>query len=406
MGSSMKITWDPSACSPANNPLEFYLIYRKNNCAPFSPDPCVNGVDPLSGFVLIGQTNTLTTVFVDNNGGNGLVVGQDYSYLVVGAYHDGTRSFAGTTVCAKLKRDIPVILNADVLSTSAATGSLYIRWARPLITPGNFDSIAFPGPYTFNLKYRPAGAGAFTTVFTSSNTVLHLLATEYFHTGLNTVNTGHEYQVEFIAGTYTIGSSQKAGSEFLTTLPGDRKVELTWKAITPWDNYTYSIYRKNPASNVYTFLATTTATTYTDQANLKNRAQYCYKVLAEGQYSDPSIVKPLLNNSQEACAAPVDLVLPCPPVISIDADCSGGPIKLKWTNEPASCNDDVIKYVLYKKETVDGEYTRLDTIYGYNSTTFVFDGANLVSSCYAIQAVDSSGNGSPVSPDYCVDNCP
>jgi gliding motility-associated-like protein len=49
---------------------------------------------------------------------------------------------------------------------------------------------------------------------------------------------------------------------------------------------------------------------------------------------------------------------------------------------------------------------KLDTITNPGTISYSFDQLNLISSCFAIQAIDSSGNASPLSPDYCVDNCP
>ncbi|MEO6305118.1 MAG: hypothetical protein ABIP51_18310, partial [Bacteroidia bacterium] len=77
-GSSINVTWSLSACSPTNNPIVAYKVYRKSDCTPFVYDPCETGVSPTSGFSYIGQTTFTSNVFVDNNGGNGLVVGQDY----------------------------------------------------------------------------------------------------------------------------------------------------------------------------------------------------------------------------------------------------------------------------------------------------------------------------------------
>jgi len=406
IGSTIKITWSLSTCSPANNPLIAYKIYRKNDCSPFVQDPCETGVDPTSGYTFIGQTGININTFTDTNNGNGLVVGQDYSYLVVAVYKDGSQSFASSQVCARLKRDVPILLNDDILSTSASTGSVYIRWARPLKTSGDFDTLAFPGPYQFNLKHRAGNSGTFVTVFNSTKTYLFQLDTEYVHTGLNTVASDAQYLVEFIAGSVTIGSSQKATSVFLSATPGDRQVELNWTSATPWNNYKYTVFRKNPGSTSFNAVATTSNTTYTDTNNIANRSQYCYKILSEGKYSDVSIFSPLLNNSQEVCVTAVDLSPPCTPTIQITADCPTGFVKVQWNNVALSCSDDVIKYVLFRKETETDQYVKIDTLYGSNIISYTFDGLELISGCFAIQAIDSSGNASPLSADYCIDNCP
>jgi len=406
IGSTIKIDWSLSTCNPTNNPIVSYKIYRKSDCSPLVFDPCKSGIDPASGFLFIGQTSPNINTFTDNNGANGLVVGQDYSYVVIAVYNDGSQSYASSQVCAKLKRDIPILLNVDILSTSVTNGSVFVRWSRPLKGAGGFDSLTFPGPYIFNLKYRAGNVGNFSTVVSFTQNLVSQLDTNYVHLNVNTINTDQEYQVEFIAGTVTIGSSQKATSVFLSAIAGDRKIELQWAATTPWNNYEYTVYRKDPLGVTFYTIAATSNTTYTDNNNVVNDSNYCYKVLSEGQYSDPTIFKPLLNNSQEVCAVAQDNTIPCTPTITITANCPAGFVKVEWNNVALTCSDDVTKYVLYKKETVDGEYVKLDTLYGSNTTSFTFDGLNLISSCFAIKAVDLNGNASTLSEDYCVDNCP
>ena len=408
IGSTIKVSWSLSTCSPTNNPLLNYKIYRKNDCSAFVYSPCQTGVSPTSGFTYIGQTPSSISNFIDNNGGNGLVVGQDYSYLVVAVYYDGSQSFASSQVCAQLKKDVPILLNVDVITTSTATGSVYIKWHKPFTNTGNFDTLVFPGPYQFNLKYRSGFAGTYTTIFNSTKANFYLLDTDFVQGNINTTDINKDYLVEFIAGTVTIGSSQRANSVFLTTTPADRKINLQWNSSTPWNNYKYTVFRKDPAQTTFTAIGTTLLTTYIDSINVVNRSTYCYKILSEGQYSDVTIPKPLLNNSQEVCATAKDLTPPCTPTVNIVADCVTGQVQVTWTNVKATCNgsDDVVKYLLFYKPTEDGNYNLLATFNGASSTLYVPDAVELIAGCYAVQAVDSSDNVSPKSVDFCLDNCP
>jgi gliding motility-associated-like protein len=411
MGSAINVSWSLSSCSPTNNPIIAYKVYRKNDCSPFINDPCETGIDPSSGFAYIGQTTPTLSVFLDNNGGSGLTVGQDYSYLIIAVYKDGSQSFGSSQVCAKLKRDIPVLLNVDILSTSATAGSVFVRWSKPLTNTGNLDTTSLTGPYQYNLKHRYNSSGTYTTVFTDSSPYFLALDTQFVHAGINTDATNEEYTVEFIAGTTTVGTSQRATSIFLTPAPGDRHINLSWASSTPWNNYKYTVYRKDPASATFTAIATTSLNAYDDTTNIVNSNStrnyiYCYRVLGEGKYSDPSIYKPLLNNSQEICATAKDLTLPCTPTLSINADCPTGLVELQWTNVRATCSDDVIKYYLFYKPTVDYAYQQIAALAGGSSTVYVIDGLELISGCYAVQSVDSSNNVSPLSPDFCIDNCP
>jgi gliding motility-associated-like protein len=225
------------------------------------------------------------------------------------------------------------------------------------------------------------------------------------HPNINTDATNQDYVVEFVAGTTTVGASQRATSIYLSATPGDRHVDLQWTSSTPWNNYKYTIYRKNPAQSTFTAIATTSLTNYSDTSKVANRYTYCYKVLGEGQYSDPSIFKPLLNNSQEVCATAVDLTPPCSPTMSIKADCPTGLVEISWTDVRPICSDDVIKYLLFYKPTINDSYAQVATL-SSSTTVFEYDGLELISGCYAVQAVDSSNNISPMSPDFCIDNCP
>lgn len=408
IGSSIRVSWDLTLCNPAGNPLVAYKIYRKNDCSAFAPAPCQTGLPISSGFTFIGQTNAGTSFFIDSDGGNGLVVGQDYSYSVLGIYNDSTETIGGSQVCTKLKRDVPLILNVDVRSTSNDSGSVYIHWINPLTNTGNFDTLAFPGPYTINLNYRENSSQAYTTVFTSVNAKFLKLDTAFIHTGINTISGGKEYSLDFISGNTLVGSSHVASSVFLITTPGDRKVKLQWASNTPWNNTSYSVWRKNPAAAAFTQIASVTGPNYTDSAtasnSIVNHNTYCYKILSEGSYSDPTIIKPLLNFSEEACAKVTDLTPPCAPTLTVEADCPTGFVKVSWNDvRTLPCGDDVISYILYYKPTIDDEY---QSIAVGTTTSYVYDGLTLVSGCYALQAKDSSNNVSPMSPDFCIDNCP
>lgn len=400
-GTAIKLDWTASVCNPTNNPLMGYKIYRKDGCVSFTAQPCQTGIPSSSGFVLIGKINSKTSSFTDDNNGNGLVVGQFYSYLVIAYYYDDSESSGGLPVCAKLKRDVPVIVNVDVLSTSSSSGSVRVRWSRPLKTSGNFDSLAFPGPYRFDLKHKEGNG--FVIVFSTVRDFLFELDTVFDHKNLNTLDSIHEYQVDFTAGTTKIGASAKATSVFLKLSPSDRRVDLAWSSKTPWKNYNYIVYRKNPASLTYSPIATTSTTGYSDLDNIANKNTYCYYVTSEGNYSDPSIAKPLLNRSQEACAFVKDLTKPCTPTLSVEADCKTGFVAVRWKNIRPLCSDDVVNYYLYYKNTLDEPYQK---VFETDSTFYLYDGLDLFSGCYAIQSVDSSGNLSQLSQDFCIDNCP
>lgn len=408
IGSTIKVTWNLSTCFTSNNPIVRYEVYRKSDCTTPVYLPCAAGAP--QGFVLTGTTTANTSQFIDNNNGQGLVVGQDYSYLIVAVYNDESTSFGSSSVCTKLKRDIPVMLNVDILSTSASTGSVFTRWTRPLTNTGNLDTLVLTGPYTFNLKYKPLSASTFSTIYTVTKSDFYLINqaadTSFTHLNINTAAEGVEYKVEFVAGTTTVGTSQRATSVFLTTIGGERKIKLSWVSQTPWSNYKYTIFRKNPSQTTFTSIATTSLTSFTDSINVANKSTYCYYILSEGKYSDASVPGPLLNKSQESCAMAQDVTPPCAPSVTVASDCITGFINVSWNNVNNSCANDVTKYYLYKKETVESDFVLIDTLQGAGSTVFQFDNLPEIAGCFAVSAVDSSNNVSAKSEEVCIDNCP
>lgn len=413
LGTSINLIWNKSACNNVGlgNKVIYYNVYRKNDCTPWVHSPCETGVPPSSGFSYIGHTTSINdTTFTDNNGGVGLAHGVNYSYLVVAVYADGSASYAGNQVCAQLKKDVPILINVDVLTTSTSTGQVFVRWVRPVTNASNLDTTILPGPYEFRLSYKYGLNGTFSQVYSVSKNYFaalnQLSDTTYTHSNINTVNDLVIYKLDFYANNIFVGSTQTASSVFLSAIPADRKVTLTWKHYVPWGNYKYYIFRKAPSQTTFGLIDSTTLLTYKDTGDLANRATYCYKVLSKGEYSDPTIFKPLLNNSQEICVAPIDKTAPCTPSLSITSDCQTGFVQLKWNNPNHSCSDDVIKYFLYSKPTEDDDLTLLDSIKNLNDTVYTFDGLTSIAGCYAVTAVDSSGNESVKAEATCVDNCP
>lgn len=409
-GTNMIVNWLPAQCNPTNNPITSYKIYRKENCDTFIQAPCTAIIPASSGFKLIGQVGSTITQYIDNNGGDGLVVGQNYSYLVVAFYSDGTQTFASNSVCGALKREVPVILNVDVLST-ATNGSIRVRWMRPRTDFGNLDTNKYLPPYRFKLIHYRQGLSPDTVFTVTKNSVLQL-DTVFDHMNINTTLGKETYQVEFMSQSTIIGFSQKATSVFLTVTPSDRRMDLSWDYKTPWQNTLFTIKRKGPGATAFTSIATTTSQTYTDENNVANKNTYCYLVVSEGAYSDITISKPLINKSQEACATATDLIAPCSPTMQIGADCPSLQVKVEWKDVRKNCSrsDDVVSYEVFYKPTVSSEFilkktftvTPSDTAFEYIPN----DDDEFISGCYVIVAVDSSNNRSSLGNDFCIDNCP
>jgi gliding motility-associated-like protein len=414
-GSSMIITWNNSPCSGnTGNYIYKYLIYRIDSCLSWQHSNCERGVPSYLGMTLVGYTNGLNdTVFVDNNNGLGLVHGTDYSYVVVGLYGDGAQTYASAPVCNHLLRDVPIITHADVVSTSLTAGQIKIIWAKPIVNalnPDKLDTIANPGPYEFRLFQ--------STGFNSTFSQIHSIIKPYFaqinsasdttfvSSNLNTSANAYTYRIDFYCNGVFKGSTQTASSVFLITLGLDNKVKLSWQYITPWTNYNFYIYRESfSGSGAWNLLDSTSEKQYID-TNLINGQLYCYKILAQGKYSDTTILSPLLNWSQEVCAMPIDTVPPCQPSLFVEGNCENSKVRLIWSNPNKYCSDDAIMYKIYFQPPLSTNFTLIDSVTSMSDTIFVFDGNNSIAGCFAVSAVDSFGNESALTFNACTDNCP
>ncbi len=416
LGTSVRLRWTKPACQLiTGNKIEFYTVYRKNDCVAWVHSNCEVGVPAYAGFTQIGSTtNVNDTTFLDTNNGNGLSQGTSYSYLVVAVYSDGSESYASNQPCVQLKRDVPILINVDVQATNTVTGSVFVRWVKPVLGGTALDTANIPGPYEFRLLHHDGFTGTFTTVYSVTKTYFkgfdQLTDTTFTHTGsvsspLNTETIPHTYLIEFYANGQFIGNGQKASSVFLSLSASDNKLTLDWLFQTPWVNSKYFIFRKAPSQTVFTLIDSTTLKTYTDDS-LVNGASYCYKVQSKGQYSDTTIPRPLLNFSQEVCGKPKDSTPPCTPTLEIVSDCLIPSLLLKWNNPNHSCSDDAVKYNIYFAETENEDLMLSDSIKTMSDTLLAFDNLTSIAGCYEITAVDSFGNESVRSAKICVDNCP
>lgn len=414
-GTNMLLNWNTATCNDTlgSNPLLGYKIYRKNTCDPWVPDACETGVPSYTGYTLIGTTPPSIISFTDNNSGQGLINGLDYSYIIIAYYADGSQSYASINACAQLVRDVPIITNVSVISTGT-NDSIRIHWVKPIGNSSNLDTIANPPPYEYRLMqaagFNPA-ANAFTQVASYIQPAFYQLTdSSYIDTGLNTLDSAYSYRVDFYSNNLFKGSTSTASSVFVKTIPADKKINLSWQEFVPWTNYRYDIYRAIPVgSSTFVKIDTSITQSYID-TGLVNGLNYCYKIISVGQYSDTVLPRPLYNSSQIKCDQPVDLVPPCQPNFTVTNNCDLFQNSLFWTNPNTYCSSDAMQYNLYFSATMDGTLELIYSSTDLNITTYIhtylFEGIPSVAGCYALTAVDSAGNESPILTKLCVDNCP
>ena len=413
-GINMIVKWDAAPCHDTigSNRLKGYDIYRKNSCDSFAYNPCETGVPAYTGYTLIGSTDYRTTTYKDSNNGLGLVHGIDYSYIVVANYIDGSQSYASANSCAHLVRDVPIITNVSVLQTDALNGKMWIHWAKPLGIPPNLDTVNNPPPYEYRLlQSQGFHGGNFNEIAAYTYNAYHQLTdTGFVSTGLNTADSPYSYRIDFYSQGLLKGSTPVASSVFLSTTSSDNKLTLSWQADVPWKNYKHYIYKETtPGSGIFNVIDTTVVPTFTD-TGLINDQTYCYKVTTVGEYADTSLARPLFNTSQIRCDKPQDKTPPCQPKLTLNTKCDVESNVLTWLNPNTYCSDDAEKYNIYYSHNNTEPLQIVQVINDINQTSYDFVnmeyGTRSIAGCYAITAVDSSGNESPKVDMFCVDNCP
>lgn len=416
-GNSITLTWDPHPCVEAFTASQVqngtYKIYRRQGLFGFEPDHCELGVPAYTGYQLIGEVEGLeNSTYLDDDG----VFYGEFCYMIVMCLPDGSESIASEEFCGVINKDTPVMTNASVEATDASNGEMYIAWS-----PANeLDTELFPGPYRYELLHGNGNPTANTVIYSSEpNADLLNEDTTFVQSGIDTENLQHYYRVNLYSNDELVGSSVNASSIFLEPESGDQEIVLFMTHLTPWTNSSYEVYRRGPGESEFSLIATTDSDIYTD-GDLENNVSYCYFVRSFGAYAAGGTVDPIVNNSQEVCAVPVDLTPPCTPEFTVEADCENEVAYLSWSNPNNSCEEtnDTEIYHLYFAPTPEDELSLFAVFDSASDTSFVVNEEGLegsIAGCYAITALDSispdlngqlTRNESPFSEIICIDNCP
>jgi gliding motility-associated-like protein len=385
---TITLSWAPSPC---NNAIG-YKIYRRENSYGFIPDHCETGVPAYTGYTQIATTDINTTVFVDNNDGQGLSRGTIYCYLVIACFSDLAESYASNEACVALKKEVPIITNVSILGTDATLGKVQVQW----IKPTEFDTVQYPGAYSYTVNRSINN----TSNFTAIATYWSLDSLVFIDSLQNTKDNTFFYRIDFYNHTispYLIGSSDVASSVFLSVVPTDRQLMLSWQASVPWMNDKYIVYRQN--NTQFDSIGETSIPSFKD-TNLTNGQTYCYYVEAQGVYSDLTIPHPLINLSQTVCAQPIDNVAPCAPYLQGNTDCRN--IYMQWTFSDTCNLSDVLQTCIYYKNDLSSDYSLLDSM-PYSNTSCELNNLPSIVGCFMLMVVDSNGNKSPYSNELCFD---
>lgn len=395
---AIELNWSRSFCEEAIG----YKLYRRRDSSGFVPDSCTMGVPEETGFVEIAELHHIdSTFFLDDNNTLGLVPGQKYCYIIIAYFEDGDESYASEEICASVEKFTPVITQVSVDETHSQNGKIKLRWSPPNLSVSNPD----PLDYRY-LIYKSITNSNYSLL----DSTLGLYDTLFMVESINTLEQQHFFKVELYKVENKrkfLASSTPASSLFLKLDPSDRRMDLNWTAITPWNNYKHIIYRQNPLSLDFDSIGSSSSNSFSD-TNLTNEKEYCYLVQSIGDLQLDSVPSPILNFSQEACDIPLDKTPPCPPTLSIDFECEAGRINIFWELGDSTCSNDITSYKLYKSNHFDSSIEFFYQIDGISNKSVVFDTSDNVNlaGCYAVTALDSNGNESIFSDTICLDVCP
>jgi gliding motility-associated-like protein len=414
---TVSLKWDSLYVCAGNAKFQNFSVWRKKGCG--TPlDSCSTDLAAL-GYELLTTTSNYS--FIDNT----IRSGNQYSYRVVANFGDRSNTglilnrfsgLASEEYCIIIPADLPILYNADVRTTDATNGQIYVEWSKPFAA--RLDTLVNPGPYVFKL-FRATGISGtnYNLIRTvTANSFSAINDTSFLDGGLNTVANAYNYRVAFFARTTdSLGISEPASSVFLTVSPSFEALNLSWNFSVPWVNSSYVIFRKLPGTTTFDSLTTVTNTAFTD-TGLQNDSLYCYKIKATGSYSIQGLKSPLINYSQEVCARPSDTTSPCTPVLVVSNFCTDETLDtatyanfLTWTfNQTGNCIvDDIVLVRIFYAKTSSDELIQIDSVSGnvFNTYTHQLDERSLAG-CYVLQAVRQNGNTGLLSNRVCLDNCP
>jgi len=426
---SITVTWaKPYSCEiTMDDYFRGFSVWRRLGSNQFPIDSCENG---LAGrgytrveFATLEMRNG-RYVFVDTD----IQKGRTYCYRLIGDFarltaagnpYNFVESLPSDEVCVQIGRDLPLVTNVSVINTDIATGTIEVRWTKPLAV--ELDTIANPGPYRYQLMRSDGkGSNAFMDVPStsfSSPTFAGLVDTFFLDQNLNTAETAYRYQVAFYTqgSTSPFGTSDPATSIFLNVNPTDRTNVLTWCSEVTWQNYEFEVYRVD-MSGTLDLIGTTVDTTFRD-IGLTNGDEYCYQIRSVGTYGLDGIQDPLFNWSQEDCGVPFDNVPPCAPELDVVNNCDqvdpGTPAEdiinsLTWTNPADDCpdSDDTQSFNIHFSGVETGDVSAFQLIDNITSLTYDHVAIQTGGGCYFVTAIDANGNESDPSIIACIENCP
>ena len=397
---AIKITWNPSVCANASG----YKIYRREDGYPFTPDHCQTGLPEYTGYRLVTQLSGHgNTSFTDDGSMMPIYHGRWYCYRIVAVFPDLSESYVSEEVCIALKKDVPFMTHVTVEHTDAINGKILVRW----LQPADFDRGYYPGPYQYEVYGKNISENDFTRIAVLNN----IADTVFTDNGLNTSELKYVYKIAFINNTPNdrrlIGYSDPNTSIFLNVESSDSRLDLSWTEEVSWLNSEYTVFRWNEVTELFDSLTTTPQRQYAD-LDLSNGKTYRYYIRSKGAYFVPDTISDLYNLSQIAEGVPYDNIPPETPKLNASTDCEN--VYLTWEFSHADSLKEVEYYYIYFKPNHHSDFKILDSLINqeHHVTSYTLYNPVSVVGCYAISALDSNRNETPMSSVFCFDahQCP
>lgn len=422
-----KISWDnPYSCDMTEDDYFVgFTVWRRKSSNGFIVDTCDPGLEG-KGYTPIAYSikdiEEDRYIYTDSDVNPGDIccyrVTATFAQTSIAGYrYNYVESLASNEDCAGFLLDKPYILKASVSQTSTTAGEVEIEWSS--LSPTDFDTTVFTGPYRFVLKrgtgFTPTALIPVPGADFTSSLFSGLVDTTFVDQNLNTQDQPYTYQVDFYNAGVLYSSSNTASTPYLTIAQSDKSLILDWEAMVPWQNYRYRVLKRAPAQTDFRLVATTTEPTYQD-TGLINGEEYCYFIETEGSYGFAKLPEPLINLSQITCEVPADRVPPCTPTASVRNSCDDASLsrdglffnRINWTFDFTNCSnpDDVAGYRIYYKPDADTTYSFLIQLDDPTITHYDHGTETGLAGCYGVTALDTLGNESDTSTIFCVENCP
>lgn len=408
------IKWkNPYLCQPTNL-FKGFSIWKRINNTSFNPDSCTTNIPSaiykkinyLTNQKILNEYYYLDPEIVESNcyriqAEFAKTSSAGYPYNFVG-------SIPSKEICIDDKNDKAIITNVDVLTSSATTGIIMIKWRKPDMI--NYDTLLYPGPYQILVK-RKNKSNNYDIIYSKSYPHYNIAwDSTTLYQNINTIDDQYTFAIDIISNNNIKKSSREASSIFLNITPVSSKYDLKWNEKTPWYNDQYRIYKLSD-NNPYKVLNTTRNNFYTDNQLIKE-TKYCYYIESKGSYNSNIIKDTLINKSQEVCMTLIDTIAPCcltldaPDYCGLDVDQdSFQSITFHYSINLNLCTeDDINRILLYGINS--SQDTNLISSFDYsNAHSFSFIFNTKLYNSFFIRPEDAFGNvcykSNSVNPIYC-----